>query len=109
MKKLITIISLAAASLLLAQVTVLETETVEITTKRVRVATTFRNNPITGELLGAEVETVIVKSSGTNLLSLLPGPTAKLTAEQITNVLTGFSASQAAFDAALQNVFTNSP
>lgn len=109
MKKLIAIITLAAASLILAQVTVLDTETVEITTKRVRVSTTFRNDPLTGELLGADVETVIVKSSGTNLLSLGPGPTAKLTAEQITNVLTGFSASQSALDLALQNVFTNTP
>ena len=103
------ILALLLVTSVMAQVTVLETETVEITTKRVRVSTTFRNNPITGELLGAEVETVIVKSAGTNLLSLLPGPTAKLTAEQITNVLTGFSASQSALDAALQNVFTNSP
>lgn len=106
MKHLLALLLVTSA---IAQVTVLETETVEITTKRVRVATTFRNDPLTGELLGADVETVIIKTAGTNVLSLTPGPTARLTAEQITNILTGFSASQAAFDAALQNVFTNSP
>lgn len=93
----------------LGQVTLLNTETVEITTKRVRTATTFRNDPITGELSGAEVDTVIVKAAGTNVLSITPGPTVRLTPHQITNVLTTFSASQSALDAALAQMLTNAP
>lgn len=109
MKKLILSIIALAAVAALAQVTLLETETAEITTKRVRVATTFRNDPITGELAGADVETVIVKSAGTNVLSITAGPSVRLTPVQITNVLTTFNASQSALDAALAALITNSP
>ena len=109
MKQCASILIALASVAALAQVTVLETETVEITTKRVRTATTFRNDPITGELAGADVETVIVKSAGTNVLSLTSGPSIHLTAAQITNVLTSFSASQSALDAALATLITNAP
>lgn len=109
MRKLsLTVVALAAVAAL-AQVAVLNTETVEITTSRVRVATTFRNDPITGALSGADVETVIVKAAGTNVLSITAGPSVHLTPAQITNVLTSFSASQTALDGALAQMLTNAP
>lgn len=108
MKTLIAIIALATISAL-AQVTIVSTETVEITTKLVRVSTTFRNDTITGELVGAEVDFVQVKQAGTNVLSITPGPSLRLTPAQITNVLTTFSASQSALDAALAQMITNAP
>lgn len=109
MKRIVLPILALAAVAALAQVTLLDTETVEITTKRVRTATTFRNDPITGELAGADVETVIVKAAGTNILSITAGPNVRLTPGQITNVLTTFNASQSALDAALSQLLTNAP
>jgi hypothetical protein len=107
-KRIAPLIALACLTAL-AQVTILETETVEITTKLVRVATTFRNDTVTGELAGADVDFVRVKQAGTNVLSITPGPSLRLTPAQITNVLTTFSASQAALDAALAQMLTNAP
>lgn len=108
MKTLIALIAIVCLTAI-AQVTVLETETVEITTKLIRVATTFRNDTLTGELAGADVEFVRVKLAGTNVLSITPGQSLHLTASQITNVLTTFASSQTALDAALASMITNAP
>ena len=108
MKIIAALLALASAAAL-AQVTIVSTETVEITTKLVRVATTFRNDTVTGEPSGADVDFVQVKQAGTNILSITPGPSLRLTPAQITNVLTTFSASQSALDAALAQMLTNAP
>jgi Asp-tRNA(Asn)/Glu-tRNA(Gln) amidotransferase C subunit len=111
MKNFLTILAAIVALTTFAQVTVLDTETVQITTKRVRTSTIFRNDPLTGELTGADVETVIVKSAGTNVISIAAGPSVHLTVAQVTNTLTNFNSLQVTFDGALTLILaaTNSP
>lgn len=109
MKQFASIIIALAAVAALAQVTVLETETVEITKERVRNATVLRNDPVTGTFAGAEVEYTLVTRIGTNVLSVVPLPPVKLTPEQVLEALPQFNASQAAWDAALERMRTNAP
>lgn len=109
MKPIASILVALAAVAALAQVTVLDTETVQLTKELVRNATVLRNDPVTGAFAGAEVEYTLVTRIGTNVLSVVPQPTVKLTPEQVFQALPQFNASQAAWDAALERMRTNAP